>query len=341
MSGRSIHAVPLSDDAALAAWNAVLAHGESHGRERYATPWALPEMLERLRGPEHGMVYEAWALTEDDVVRASALVEYRTTDNVERIDATVVVDPDHRGRGLGSALLDAMVERTRALGRTRLGADAWWPMEAGTDGVGTLGADFLRARGFALGSSEILRVLTLPTPDAVLDRLAADAATHHADYRIVAFVGPVPDGFAAGWATLAGSLEAEAPTGGIEIEAADHGVEGLRTEEALMVRQGRTPHRAVAVDAAGDVVAYTELVTTAHEPERAYQWGTLVRADHRGHRLGMAVKVAAQRLLQQHAPGVREVFTWNAEENGPMIAVNEALGFRAVERAGWFERRLD
>ena len=53
------------------------------------------------------------------------------------------------------------------------------------------------------------------------------------------------------------------------------------------------------------------------------------------------MKVAAQRLLQQHAPGVRGVWTWNAEENVPMIAVNEQLGFRAVERAGWFERRLD
>ena len=31
----------------------------------------------------------------------------------------------------------------------------------------------------------------------------------------------------------------------------------------------------------------------------------------------------------------------SVKENVPMIAVNEQLGFRAVERAGWFERRLD
>ena len=161
------------------------------------------------------------------------------------------------------------------------------------------------------------------------------------DYRILAFVGPVPEEYAATWATLAGSLEVEAPTGGIELESSDTGVEGLRAEETLMARQGRTPYRSVALDPAGRVVAYTEVVTTAHEPDRAYQWGTLVHADHRGHRLGLAVKVAAQRLLQQHAPGVRGVWTWNAEENVPMIAVNEQLGFRAVERAGWFERRLD
>ena len=50
------------------------------------------------------------------------------------------------------------------------------------------------------------------------------------------------------------------------------------------------------------MVAYTDLAATEHEPERAYQWGTLVRPDHRGHRLGLAVKVANLRLLQESAP---------------------------------------
>jgi hypothetical protein len=30
-------------------------------------------------------------------------------------------------------------------------------------------------------------------------------------------------------------------------------------------------------------------------------------------------------------PAVRVVTTWNAESNGPMIAVNEAMGYRPVE----------
>lgn len=339
--GRHLAPVDIADDAALRAWDDVLVRGQRAGREEYATPWMFVEMVERLRGPEHGTVYEPWALYEDGVVRASALLEYRTVDNLDRADATVMVDPDHRGRGLGSTLLDAVVARTRELGRTRLGADAWWPIEAGTDGVGVPAADFLRRRGFVLGSSEVLRVLDLPVDPATLDVVADDAARHHRDYRIEAFVGPVGEQFAADWARLAGSLEVEAPTGGIDLEASTTGVEGLRAEEELMGRQGRTPHRAIALDPDGRVVAYTEVVTTLHEPERAYQWGTLVAGEHRGHRLGLAVKAAALRRLQESAPRVRRIWTWNAEENGPMIAVNEQLGYRAVERAGWFERRLD
>ena len=52
------------------------------------------------------------------------------------------------------------------------------------------------------------------------------------------------------------------------------------------------------------MVAYTDIATTVHEPGRAYQWGTLVRGDARGHRLGLAVKVANLRLLQRERPDV-------------------------------------
>jgi RimJ/RimL family protein N-acetyltransferase len=81
-------------------------------------------------------------------------------------------------------------------------------------------------------------------------------------------------------------------------------------------------------------------VTTVHEPSRAYQWGTLVRPAHRGHRLGMAVKVANLRQLQEAVPGVDHVITWNAESNARMVAVNDRLGFVPTERMGEFQKRL-
>jgi hypothetical protein len=35
------------------------------------------------------------------------------------------------------------------------------------------------------------------------------------------------------------------------------------------------------------------------------------------------------------------VTTWNAASNGPMIAVNEALGFRAVEASEEWQARVE
>ena len=113
-----------------------------------------------------------------------------------------------------------------------------------------------------------------------------------------------------------------------------------REAEAQLVRQGRTPYSTVALDAAGAVVAYTEVVATTHEPGKAYQWGTLVRKADRGHRLGLAVKVANVQLLQRERPDLTLVVTWNSEVNSHMVAVNEQLGFEPVERLGEFQKRL-
>jgi hypothetical protein len=34
------------------------------------------------------------------------------------------------------------------------------------------------------------------------------------------------------------------------------------------------------------------------------------------------------------------VHSWNAEENGPMVAINDALGFRPVEYVAEMQRKL-
>jgi hypothetical protein len=57
-----------------------------------------------------------------------------------------------------------------------------------------------------------------------------------------------------------------------------------------------------------------------------------VEGEHRGHRLGLLVKAENLRMLRRHFPDTMTVTTWNAVSNRHMIAVNEALGFRPVER---------
>ena len=115
----------------------------------------------------------------------------------------------------------------------------------------------------------------------------------------------------------------------------------VREREATLARQGRTKYNTVALSAAGEVVAYSDLATTIHEPGRAYQWGTLVRRQDRGHRLGVAVKVANLRLLQRERPDIVRLTTYNAEVNAHMIGVNEAMGFVPIARLGDFQKKLD
>ena len=62
---------------------------------------------------------------------------------------------------------------------------------------------------------------------------------------------------------------------------------------------------------------------------------TLVHPEHRGHRLGLAVKLANLEALAHEAPLVRRIVTGNARVNAPMIAVNDLMGFE-VAGAGYF-----
>jgi hypothetical protein len=48
----------------------------------------------------------------------------------------------------------------------------------------------------------------------------------------------------------------------------------------------------------------------------------------------------ALRELAAASPATQYVSTWNAQENGPMIAVNEALGARTNGRILAFQRKL-
>ena len=91
----------------------------------------------------------------------------------------------------------------------------------------------------------------------------------------------------------------------------------------------------------GQLVAFTELQRFDDGTKRADQEDTLVLREHRGHRLGMLVKaenLLAWRLL---SPATERVYTYNAEENRPMLDVNEALGFRLFVSEGAWRKTLD
>jgi GNAT superfamily N-acetyltransferase len=308
----------------------------------HATPWALPEVLEELRAPGDRVerrVFLARDAGSAEVVGAARFAVPQL-DNLDSASVAVDVLPHARRRGVGSALLSRLEDEARTRGRTRLDTEFSWPDDRGPDGAGWHGVEFARARGFRLALGDVQRELALPVDDALLDELAAEAEPYHRDFTLRTFVDRVPDEIAESWVALWASLMTEAPVGDKELEPEVATVASMRADEDLVLRQGRTLYHAVALDVAGDVVAYTDIATPAHDRSLAFQWGTLVRRDARGHRLGLAVKVANLRLVQSERADLRRLVTWNAEVNTHMIGVNERLGFRPVARMGEFQKRL-
>ena len=77
-----------------------------------------------------------------------------------------------------------------------------------------------------------------------------------------------------------------------------------------------------------------------YDPQRVYQWGTLVRPAHRGHRLGLATKAVNLRAVQAFRDDLTLITTQNAETNDYMVSINERMGFRPIEVSTEFVKKL-
>ncbi len=329
------------DNPALDAWHHAYAVAETFELGAAATAWQLEEVRAMMQRRGTQAWLGGWSAVVGGEVVGAGWMRTPLLHNLELAEVAVHVVPDHRRRGIGSALLDRLEEVARQRGRRILTALTPWAYDAGSTGDWGSGPCFARAAGFDLALSEVQRELRLPVDEALLERLADDAARAHAAYTLRSWVGPVPDDLLQGWAEITSTLATEAPTGDLELEEETVSTEAVREGETTVERQGRTKYNTVALDADGTVVAYSDLATTIHEPGRSYQWGTLVRRGHRGHRLGVAVKVANLRLLQRERPDIVRLTTYNAEVNTHMVAVNEAMGFVPIARLGDFQKKLD
>jgi hypothetical protein len=200
---------------------------------------------------------------------------------------------------------------------------------------------FAEANGFTIAIDEIRRILPLPVDPALLQTLAIEAAPHHAEYRIESFVNDLPDRLLASYCALRNQLGVDAPTGDVDFEPESMTPHLWRERMAEEKELGRTRFSTVALDGTDKVVAYTDLILPPDPSMDVWQWGTLVHRDHRGHQLGMGVKVRNLQRLDAADSGRTRVLTCNAETNRYMVDINVRLGFEAVEVAPMFELRID
>jgi GNAT superfamily N-acetyltransferase len=243
------------------------------------------------------------------------------------------VAPQHQRHGYGSALLAHIEGHALARGRTTLRAQA----RAGQRHAGNRA--FAERHGYTLVMTEVERHLDLPIDLARVERLAVEAAPYHDAYEIRSFVGPVPGELRASYVELRNLLMTEMPHGDLELEVGRDTVEDLDDLEREHAGYGRADVTAVAVQD-GRIVAYAHASAQGGDARHVDQFGTLVHPEHRGHRLGMAVKCAELRLLAEHFPDRSFVATSNAEVNAHMVAINVALGFEIHQVWGEFEKRI-
>lgn len=259
-----------------------------------------------------------------------------TRDNLDRARVLVHVLPGERRRGVGTALLEDLLSRVRAAGRSVAGTEVDEPEHLAGDSPAR---HFLTRHGFDCALLEVRRDLALPVPPEVLADCLAHAGERATGYDVTAYSRRCPDHLLEARAALGRAMSVMFPMGDLDLEEEHWDAELVRRKEAMFERMGRVYWGAMATRD-GEAVAFTELGVSSHEPDRGYQWDTLVLPAHRGHRLGLLLKAVVLERLQADSPGTRTVTTWNATTNAPMIAVNERLGFRPNGTLSTWQKRL-
>lgn len=307
--------------------------------ERPGMPmWSYHEAAVHYRTPQPEEEVHPFAAFEGATMLGIATMSLPVNDNTDKVYAQVDVVPEQRRRGIGSALVDHIVGQTRAINRAIVLGESTFDMSQRETHPYRR---FAEKHGFALASVEINRALALPVADDFIKRWSDEAAPHHLDYRIETFDDAIPDELLESFCYLLNQLVVDAPTGDIDFEAQSTSPESLRIFEETLKKQGRTVYSTVAIDRSGEAVAHSELVVPPGDPGNVYQWGTFVRRDSRGHRLGLAVKARNLQVMQAAHPDRRRIFTCNSEVNGPMVAINELMGFEPVDLLAEFQLKLD
>jgi GNAT superfamily N-acetyltransferase len=324
-----------SDDAALRRFHEILWRAEKEDGRPWNPMWTYDELVGLIRTQtQERRTVGVTAHDGDEMVGAGFLM-LSMLDNTDTAWVFAAVEPDRRGRGIGAVVLDGIVEVARAEGRTQLLGGAGIPFEERESSPILAWAE---KHGFTVANLEIQRNLELPVDEALLDEIEREAREKAEGYEIRSYVGPLPDEVLESYADLNNLFMLEAPMGDVDVEAGKSTADTVRERDQVTVAMGRTMYSSLALRD-GVVVAHSDLGTAGGDDE-AHQWGTLVHPDHRGHRLGAAVKVANLRNLQRDRPGTKRVITTNAEVNAWMVAINDRLGFQPVAVVPTLKRRL-
>lgn len=332
----AVRVLGTGDDASLRRWHEVSQTAETFERP-WATTWTFDEMVLQVRAEDEAMRWTMLgAYDGDDMVGGAALM-IPQLDNLDKVYGVVVVHPAHRRRGVGGRIVEEVVALMRSEGRSTLLVESGLP---GEDRVDHPYARFARKHGFTMANVEVHRVLDLPLDPVSIRSMQAEAAAHHAGYEVRTFQDRVDEELIPSYVRLLNLLAVEAPTGDIDFEEEGMTPEVHRRHVERMLRQGRHKLVTLALDPHGEVVAHSDVLVPAGDRPKVYQWGTLVRRDHRGHHLGAAVKLANLLALQERFPDRTEIHTTNAEDNAAMVGINERLGFRVVEICPEFMLKL-
>lgn len=326
--------------------NAVYAHVSGHQDHAMTADELLPHYA--------ATPYErrlSWLVVLDG--RAVGRLGLDLPDEGESVLAFALIEllPHVWGQGIGTAGLTLLERVARENGRSVLQTWAEHPDAPGErlpapTGFGSVpaadpGVRFARRHGFSLEQIERNSAFDLRGTFEAVERLLREARAASADYHLVHWFAPTPPEFIDGYAWMKSRMVTDAPAADLQFDEEKWDAARVAEHDARYTSSGRTLHVVAAQHSeTGELCAFNELAIGRDKTEASHQEDTLVLKQHRGHKLGLLVKCENLMAWRDIAPESPRVLTYNAEENRPMLDINEAIGFVPIAYEGAWKKLL-
>jgi mycothiol synthase len=219
----------------------------------------------------------------------------------------LLVFPEQRRRGIGTALLEQLRAAAREAGAISVFGHHW-----SEDGAAF--ASYVGAREDQRDVRAILDLRRAELPQPVVPP----------GWRLLTWIAAAPDELIESYARARNAMD-DAPTPGGVVFPAET-AEEVRATEVTAAKRGREVRVTVALDERNEVAAFTDVRATPGEPAASTD-DTAVVAWARGQGMGRAVKLESLLRLRADHPEVETVTTMNAELNAAMRHINTRLGF--------------
>ncbi|NYE95299.1 hypothetical protein FHU41_001520 [Psychromicrobium silvestre] len=177
--------------------------------------------------------------------------------------------------------------------------------------------------------------------ERVPEGLWQEAESASQEYELLQWANRCPEELLEPFAALCGLMSTDAPQGRATAEPQLWDGARVRRGESAKAEQGSNIQLSVMRHRdSAELAGYTMLEWNPKRAAVGMQGDTLVATSHRGHRLGLRLKLENLRIARQSWPEIERIYTGNAEENEAMLRINRAMGYLPDKTFVTFRREL-